>query len=81
MLLIGKKVTYVPHPGCMPSDYRNGIVKSHPEHTTDSVFVVFNCAGDWKNYQDYTAQLTPVDRLVPGWLQEEAEQNSPSDVE
>ncbi len=67
---IGEKVTYIPFVGCEPSQYQNGIVKSHPEHTTESVFVVYNCAEDWKNFKDYTAALTPVRMLKRGWLQE-----------
>jgi hypothetical protein len=69
-LLIGEKVTYIPFLGCDPSQYQNGMVKSHPEHTTESVFVVFNCAGEWKNFKDYTAALTPVSKLRKGWISE-----------
>jgi len=67
---IGEKVTYVPFEGCDPSQYQNGIVKSHPEHNVDSVFVVYNCGEDWKNYKDYTAALTPVEKLKKGWITE-----------
>jgi hypothetical protein len=69
-LVIEEKVSYMPYKGCSPSEYQNGIVKSHPEHTTESVFVVYNCGGDWKNYKDYTAALTPISSLKKGWAEE-----------
>lgn len=69
-LKIGEKVHYIPFIGCDPSKYEDGIVKSHPEHTTESVFVVYNCAGEWKDYKNYTAALTPVSMLKKGWAQE-----------
>jgi hypothetical protein len=45
----------------------NGIVKSIPEEGL-SVFVVYNCDGDWNNYQNYTGALTDVRYLKPGWV-------------
>ena len=56
----GDHVTYVPTVG----DSEHGIVKSVRD---DAVFVVYNCAGEWGRYEDYTAANTPIDRLVPGW--------------
>ena len=48
-LKIGDKVHYQPkHYGS--EKWENGIVKEIPAHSTDSVRVVYNCAGDWKNY-------------------------------
>ena len=49
---VGQWVTYKPKHG--PEE--KGRVKSQNESW---VFVVFNCAGDWDNYQDYTG--APVD--------------------
>lgn len=65
---IGEKVSYQPFPGCDPSEYQNGIVKSLSEHTTESVFVVYHCGNDWEHYKEYTAALTPVSRLKRGWV-------------
>lgn len=42
----------------------NGIVKSVTEH---GVFVVYNCGGEWSNYQNYTAALTDKKELFHGW--------------
>lgn len=47
--------------------WENGIVKEVPEHSTDSVRVVYNCNGDWKNYENYTSALTNVRDLFIGW--------------
>lgn len=61
---VGDKVTYVPDYGRS----NKGIVKEIPEHTDDSVRVVYNCNDDWKNYKDYTSSLTNVRNLVKGWV-------------
>jgi len=65
-LKIGDKVHY------QPSQYgderwENGIVKEIPEWSLDSVRVVYNCGGDWKNYKDYTSALTNIRDLKLGW--------------
>jgi hypothetical protein len=57
----GDKVCYVPEHGKL----ENGIVKSHSDE--NHVFVVYNCGGDWENYQNYTAARTHTDNLVKGW--------------
>lgn len=44
----------------------NGIIKSLCEDK-NFVFVVYNCGGEWKNYQDYTAARTNIKDLVLGW--------------
>lgn len=64
---IGDKVYYQPDHYKEEDKYENGIVKSIPEYTTDSAFVVYNCGGDWKNYKDYTAANTNVRDLYKGW--------------
>lgn len=33
-------------------------------------FVVYKCRDDWKNYQQYTAQLSDARYLFPGWPDE-----------
>jgi len=67
-LRIGDKVYY------QPSHYRddeaeNGIIKEIPNHTFESVRVVYNCAGNWKNFMDYTSALTNLRDLKIGWKQ------------
>lgn len=62
-LSIGSKVHYVPSHGKII----NGIVKEVPEHSVTEVRVVYNCAGDWQNYKDYTSALTNIKDLRLGW--------------
>jgi hypothetical protein len=47
--------------------WENGIVKEVPQHTLESVRVVYNCNGDWKNYANYTSALTHIRDLILGW--------------
>ena len=42
-------------------EYRAGRIK-HVKGGSN-VFVVFHCDGDWDNFQDYTAESTPVEYL------------------
>ena len=65
-LKIGDKVFYQPS-HYKEDDWENGIIKEIPEHTFEFVRVVYNCAGDWKHYQDYTSALTSLDDLTLGW--------------
>lgn len=72
-LKVGDKIHYQPEH--YDSDrFENGIVKEIPDFATDSahtyynsVRVVYNCAGDWKNYSDYTSTLTNLRDLKLGW--------------
>jgi hypothetical protein len=64
---VGDRVHYIPYEGCDESSIQNGLVKEIPEHTNSEVRVVFNCAGDWDNFQNYTSQLTSVRKLRMGW--------------
>jgi hypothetical protein len=64
---IGDKVHYIPFKGCVEDQYQNGMVKEIPDHTLTSIRVVYHCAGDWKNFKDYTSQLTPIEQLKLGW--------------
>ena len=59
----GKKVHYDPGYG----EPENGKVKSLCDDSTSHVFVVFNCAGEWDNFENYTAQRTPISDLKSGW--------------
>lgn len=65
-LKIGDKVCYQPeHYG--PDRWENGMIKEIPEHTTKMVRVVYNCAGNWDNFQNYTSALTDLSDLKLGW--------------
>lgn len=61
----GDKVTYVPSYEHAP--YQKGVVKSVHEDGKHC-FVVYNCGGDWENYQDYTAAKTANKYLTKGWI-------------
>ncbi len=65
-LKIGDKVHYQPeHYG--KDRWENGIIKEIQEWSNDSVRVVYNCAGNWNNYKDYTSALTNIRDLKLGW--------------
>jgi hypothetical protein len=64
-LKVGDAVRY--EPDHYNGKWENGIVKETPEHTKDSVRVVYNCGNDWGNYMDYTSALTNLRDLKPGW--------------
>jgi hypothetical protein len=66
---IGQKVTYV-----VFDKVEHGIVKGHSD--LDYVFVVYNCAGNWDRYFDYTAARTRIRDLFPGWIEDRAAENS-----
>lgn len=66
-LKIGDKVHYIPFIGVDKELYENGVIKSHSDNL-GTVFVVFKCADDWKNYQNYTGQSTPILQLKDGWI-------------
>jgi hypothetical protein len=68
---IGDKVYYQPPYLKAKDEFENGILKEIPDHTTSEVRVVFNCADDWKNYKDYTSQLTKCEDLYLGWKHKE----------
>jgi uncharacterized membrane protein len=67
VIKVGDKVHYQPAHMKEQDEYTNGIVKEVPEHTTTAVRVVYDCAGDWENYQNYTSALTDADDLYLGW--------------
>lgn len=73
-LKIGDKVHYQPeHYG--DSRWENGIIKEIPDFATDPcspvgyncVRVVYNCAGNWSRFMDYTSALTNLQDLKLGW--------------
>ena len=54
----GEKILY--------DNKEKGIVKTN-QTDTSFVFVVFNCGGDWENFENYTAQNTPTNKISKGW--------------
>lgn len=66
-LKVGDKVHYQPSHYLEEDRWENGIVKVIPDFTTSSVRVVYNCAGDWEHFDDYTSALTNVRDLNKGW--------------
>ena len=67
IIKIGDKVHYIPFHDCDDSLIENGMVKEIPEHTLTDIRVVYNCAGEWSNFKNYTSQLTPIKNLILGW--------------
>ncbi len=69
-LHIGQKVHYQPeHYG--ETRWENGIIKEIRQDTLDSVWVVYNCGGEWRNYKDYTSAKTNLRDLRLDWKFEE----------
>lgn len=60
----GQYVHYAPEHG----KKENGRIKSITEH---GVFVVYNCAGNWDHYKDYTGANTNPRDLRDGWVTKE----------
>lgn len=66
---VGDKVCY--QPSYYPEDkWENGMVKEVLDHTNNAVRVVYNCAGEWDNFKNYTSQLTNIRDLTLGWRHE-----------
>ena len=65
-LKVGDSVYY--QPAHYPHDkWENGVVSSIPSHTTESVFVVYNCGGEWHRCKDFTSAMTQLEDLKVGW--------------
>jgi hypothetical protein len=65
-LRIGDRVHYQPeHYG--DNRWENGRIKEIRPEKLDGVWVVYNCGGDWDNYENYTSALTNLRDLKPGW--------------
>lgn len=64
---VGDKVYYQPEHYKKDDKYENGIVQEVPKHTLDSIRVVYNCGGNWKNYKEYTSALTNIRDLYLDW--------------
>jgi hypothetical protein len=57
----GDWVLWFPYKGCCQEQWVKGRVSRCGE---DIVWVVYNCAGDWENWRDYTAEGTNPDYLL-----------------
>lgn len=64
-LKVGDKVYYQPD-HYSEDKWENGMVKEIPDFP-DHVRVVYNCAGDWNNFKNYTSALTHIRDLKLGW--------------
>ncbi len=64
---VGDKVHYQPKHFEGDDSFENGIVKETRENVDDAVWVVYNCAGEWDNYRNYTAAKTNLWDLKEGW--------------
>lgn len=80
-LKVGDKVHYQPsHHGSThwENGWENGMIKEIPDFATDPdahvghkcIRVVYNCAGDWDKFKDYTSALTHIRDLKLGWRHE-----------
>lgn len=73
-LKVGDKVYYQPE-HYAETEWENGMIKEIPDFATDktatigynSIRVVYNCGGDWKNFKNYTSALTNLRDLKLGW--------------
>lgn len=64
MIPIGQKIRY--H-SISTNKIEKGIVKSLDPVNNNVAYVVFNCGGDWENYQNYTAERCLISELFEGW--------------
>jgi hypothetical protein len=66
-LRVGNKVHYQPEHYKEINQWENGIIKEIRESNMEAVFVVYNCAGNWDRYEEYTSALTNLRDLKMGW--------------
>jgi len=60
---IGQKVTY--NPGYKKPE--KGIIKKI-DWSNNAAWVVYNCAGNWNKYFDYTGAKTEFKNMSIGWI-------------
>lgn len=65
-LKVGTKVHYR-RDNAPGEEFENGVVKEIPDYSKNSARVVYNCAGDWSNFMNYTSALTQSENLYLGW--------------
>lgn len=61
----GDNVHYMPEHYKKDGKFENGVVKSIAPN--GNVFVVYNCNGEWHNFENYTAANTSPKDLFKGW--------------
>ena len=61
----GDRVHYMPDHYKKSGRFENGKVKSIAPN--GGVFVVYNCGGNWDNFENYTAANTRPEDLNLGW--------------
>lgn len=61
----GDNVHYMPDHYKSQGKFENGVVKSIAPN--GGVFVVYNCNGEWDNFENYTAANTNPRDLFMGW--------------
>ena len=74
---VGDEVHYQPEHYLAEDEWENGIVKEIRDSNMISVWVVYNCAGNWDRYRDYTGALTNLSDLNLGWRHHPAPPRSP----
>ena len=70
VLKVGDKVHYKPSHFPL-NGFENGIVKEIRSHILHKVWVVYNCAGNWEDYKEYTGCATSLNDLNIGWINED----------
>lgn len=65
-LRIGDKVHYQPTHYSL-NEWENGIIKEIRPDRLDVVWVVYNCAGNWKRFNDYTSACTRLEDIKLNW--------------
>ena len=74
-LKIGDKVYYKPS-NFNYDEYENGMVKEILSTTNKAIRVVYNCAGNWDNFENYTSALTDIEDLFLGWKHKRLNENN-----
>jgi hypothetical protein len=64
---VGQHVHYQPDHYKESNRFENGIVKEVRDECDDAVWVVYNCAGEWDRYREYTSAKTNLRDLCIGW--------------
>lgn len=71
--MFGDKVCYQPSYLKEKGKWENGMVKEIPSHTLTAERVVYNCAGEWHRFKEFTSALTDLSDLFLGWKHENDE--------
>lgn len=66
-LRIGTKVHYQPEYNVEIDVWENGMIKEIRQEERTGVWVVYNCAGNWNQYKEYTSAKTSLRDLTIGW--------------